>query len=69
MFLEIFFFSSFITNSGKFSKFDSNSAILFQIKVFSKNIKETTLASYFTKVTVCPSFTRLKLINQTNRVH
>ena len=39
------------TNSAKFSKFDFNNAILFQIKVFRKNIKETTLVNYFAKVT------------------
>ena len=49
---------SFTTSSGKFSKFGASNAILFQIKVFGKNIKETTLANYFTKVTARPSFTR-----------
>ena len=39
----------------KFSKFDVGSAILFQIKVFARNIKETTLGRCFIKVTACPS--------------
>ena len=34
--------------------------ILFQIKVNARNIKETTLARYFIKVTARPSFTRLR---------
>ena len=32
------------------------------MKDFGKNIKETTLASYFTKVTARPGFTRLRVI-------
>ena len=39
---EIIFVSSFTTSSAGFSKFDSQSVILFQIKVFGRNIKETT---------------------------
>ena len=31
--------------------------ILVQIEVLGRNIKETTLAKYFTKVTARPSFT------------
>ena len=34
--------------------------ILFQIKVNSRNIKETTLARYFIKETARPSFTQLR---------
>ena len=63
------FLSSFTNSSGKFSKFDANNAILFQVQVFGKNIKEITLASYFTKVTARPSLTRLRVIKQINRVH
>ena len=37
--------------------------ILFQIKVFTRNIKETTLARYFIKVITRPSFTELRAIN------
>ena len=35
------------TSSGKFNKFDGSNTILFRVKVFVKNIKEATLASYF----------------------
>ena len=63
------FLGSFTTSSEKFTKFDANNAILFQIKIFGKNIKETTLASYITKVTARPSFTQFRVIKQINRVH
>ena len=36
--------------------------VLFQIEVFGRNIKDTTLARYFMKVTARPSFTRLTVI-------
>ena len=36
--------------------------VLFQIEVFGRNIKDTTLARYFIKVTARPSFTRLTVI-------
>ena len=62
MFFEILFLSSFTTNFGKVSKFDISNVILFQIKVFSKNIKKTTLASYFTKAIARSSFAQLKVI-------
>ena len=61
--------SSFTTSSARFSKFDAGNVILFQIKVFSRNIRETTLATYVIKVTVRPSFTRLSVIRRINRVH
>ena len=64
MFLETFFISSISTSSATFSKFDALNVILFQIKVFGRDIKETTLAKYFIKVTVCPSFTRLRVIRR-----
>ena len=38
--------------------------ILFQIEVFARNIKETTLAMYFIKVTARPSFTQLRVIRR-----
>ena len=46
----------------KFSDFDVGNVILFQIKVFGKYNKETTLARYFIKVTARLSFTRLRVI-------
>ena len=54
---------SFTKSSARFSEFDAGNVILFQVKVFDRNIKGTTLARYFKKVTARPSFTRL------NRVH
>ena len=54
--MEILFLSSFTTSSGKFNKLSASNAILFQIKVFVKNTKKTTLARYFTKVIVHHSF-------------
>ena len=67
-FLEIFFVRSFTISSARFSEFDSRNVILFQIKVFGSNIKETTLARYFIKVAARPSFTRLRLIRQVNKI-
>ena len=49
-FLEILFVRLFTTSSARFSEFDSQNVILFQIKVFGRNIKKTTLARYFIKV-------------------
>ena len=63
------FIGSFTIISARFSKFDAGNVILFQIKVFGRNIKETTLARYFIKVTTRPSFTLLSVIRQINRVH
>ena len=53
----------------RFIKFNVGKLILFQIKVFARNIKETTLAGYFIKVTVRPSFRRLRVIRQINRFY
>ena len=39
----------------KISQFNAGNMILFQIKVFARNKKETTLARYFIKVTAHPS--------------
>ena len=58
MFLEMLFISSFSTSSAKFSEFNAENMILFQIKVFGRNIKVTTKI----KVTARPSFTRLRVI-------
>ena len=66
--LETLSISSFTISSAKFSGFDVGNVILFSIKVSNKNIKETTLARYFIKVTECPSFTRIGVISQINRV-
>ena len=49
-----------------FSKFDIRNMILFQIKAFSRIIKETTLVRYFIKVTVRLRFTLL-LHHQANK--
>ena len=57
------------TSSAKFNKFDAGKVILFQIKVFAGNIKETMLGKYFIKVTARPSFTQLRVIRRINRVH
>ena len=54
--------SSFATSSGKFNKFGASNLIIFQVKVFGKNIKGTTPVKYFIKVTACLSFMRLKPI-------
>ena len=48
----MFFFSSFITSSGRFNKFDLGNRILFQIKVSGRKFKENTSARFFTEVTV-----------------
>ena len=68
-FFRILFISSFTTNSSRFSKFDSRDAILFRVKVFGRNIKETTLAWFFIQLTVLPSFAQLRVIRIIIRVH
>ena len=60
--LEILFISSFTTSSVRSTKFDAGNVVLFQIKVFGRNIKEPTETRYFIKVTARPSFTRLRVI-------
>ena len=58
--LQILFIGSFTISSARFSKFDAaGNAILFQIKVFARNIKETALGRYFMKVTA-PQFYAIK---------
>ena len=58
----------FTTSCAGFSLFYVGNVILFQIKVNARNIKETTPARYFIKVTACPSFTQLREIKWRNRV-
>ena len=58
--LVIFWISSFNTISARFSKFDARNVILFQFKVFGRNIKETTAARCFIKVIARPSFLRVR---------
>ena len=53
----------------KISKSDAGNVILFQIKAFGRNVKDTVLARYFKKVTARPIFTRLRVIRQINRIH
>ena len=53
---------SFTTSCTRFSEFYAGKVILFQIKVSTRNIKETTLARYFIKVAARPSFTQLRVI-------
>ena len=60
---------SFIISYARFSEFDAVNMVLFQIKVFTRYIKETTLEGYFIKVTARPSFTRLEVIRHVNRVY
>ena len=68
-FFEILFISSFFTSSARFSKFDVGNVILFQIKAFGRNFKETALATSFIKVTAHPSFTRFRVVRRINWVH
>ena len=56
------FVGSFTTSSERFSQFNDGIVILFQIKIFNRNIKKTTPAGYSIKVTPRPSFTRLRVI-------
>ena len=51
IFLEMLFVNSFTTSSARFSESDIRNVILFQIKIFGRNIKDTTLASDLIKVT------------------
>ena len=69
--LVIFFVDTvlFTTSCARFSVFYAGNVNLFQIKVNARHIKETTLATYFIKVTARPSFTRLRDIKRINRVH
>ena len=67
-FLAESFIGSFTISSASFSEFDAGNVILYQITVFDRNIKETTLSSYFRKVTTRPSFTRFRVNRQITRV-
>ena len=48
----------------KFSEFNPEISILFQIKVFGKIIEEISLERYLIKVTLYRSFTRLRIIRR-----
>ena len=50
------YFWRFTASPASFREFDARSAILFQIKVFSRRRKVTTLARSFIKVKARPSF-------------
>ena len=63
------FISSLTTSSARFRKFDDGNVTSFQIKVFGRIVKETTLARYFIKVTARPYFTRLGVIRRITRVY
>ena len=67
--MEILFICLFFIGSGRFSEFDAGNVVLIQIEVSDRNIKVATLARYFIKVTVRPSLTRLRVINEINAVH
>ena len=43
--------------------------MLFQIKVFARNIIEATLARYFIKATARPKLARFRVIRRINKVH
>ena len=64
--MEILFISSFSPNPEIFSKFDTENVILFQIKVFNRNNKRTTLGKCFVKVTAYLMW--LRVIRQINRI-
>ena len=68
-FLEILFISPFTTSSARFTEYDTRNVVSSQIKVSGRNIKETTLAKYFIKVTASLSFTRLRITREINTVH
>ena len=56
----------------KIQQIDTSNATLFHIKVFDKNIKQTTPISYLTRVTARLSFyaiMRLRIIKQINKAH
>ena len=42
--------------------------VLFQIKFFGRNMKESVLGRYFIKVTACSSFMQLR-VSRINRIH
>ena len=75
MLLESLFVISFITSSGRFRELDSRNVILFHIKIFDRNVKETPLVRCFIKVTTrltrcfIKVTTQLRVIRRKNRVH
>ena len=62
IFLQILFIGSFTTICARFNVFYAGNVVLFQIKANTRNIEETTLAMYFIKVTMRPSFTQLRVV-------
>ena len=61
--------SSFSTSSVGFRELDVENVILFQLKNFGRNIKETTQARHFVMITAYPIFTRLRVTRRINRVY
>ena len=57
--------STFTTSCARLVTHARN-VILLQLKVNTRNIKETALARYFIKVTARTSFTRLRVIRPIN---
>ena len=66
---KMLFVSWFTTSSARFSEFDSWKVIIFQVIVFGRNTKDTTLVKHFSKVNVRPCVTRLRVTKQKNIVH
>ena len=62
------FFNSFTSSSGRFSEFNGENTMLFQIKVFGKIIEEILLERYLLKVTMQSSFTQLRIIWRKTRL-
>ena len=68
IFFEILFINSLTTGSARSIRFGAGNMILFQIKVFGRNIK-TTLARNFMKVPARHSFTLLRVTRRIIGVH
>ena len=62
------FFNSFTSSSGRFSEFNAENTILFQIKVFGKITEEILLERYLLKVTMQCSCTQLRIICRKTRL-
>ena len=54
--LQIVSLSSFFTGFGRFKEFDTENVVLFAIKVFGRESKETAPVRHFIKVTTRASF-------------
>ena len=52
--------SSFTITFARISKTDAKNMISFQIRVFGRDVKETTLTRYFIEVAAHPSFCAIK---------